>query len=60
MPIVILDDAIIDEYPSTDYWEVRLNNGLRWTDHVLRLVSKLSLKPLIIFEVIPFWLKTNI
>lgn len=44
MPIVILDDAIIDEYPSTDYLEVRLNNGLRWTDHVQRLVSKLTLK----------------
>lgn len=32
IPIVILDDAIIDEYPSTDYLEVRLNDGLRWTD----------------------------
>lgn len=44
IPIVILDDAIIDVYPSTDYLEVRLNDVLRWTDHVQRLVSKLSLK----------------
>lgn len=44
IPTVNLDYAIIDEYLSTDYLEVRLNDGLRWTDHVQKLVSKLSLK----------------
>jgi hypothetical protein len=40
--LVFLDDNILDRSSYVDYLGVRLDDGLRWCDHIDKLASTLS------------------